>query len=1782
MGISMPSGPLNHDQLLSKKRHHEQHVAGLLEANSGQPPIENVVFEGGGAKGIVYCGAIQAMESHESNMTAGVKRVAGSSAGSMVAMLWAIGYNAKQIEQQITEDLDFTELQDQRCQWDPKVPGPKGIPVGISTIINLFKHKGAFKGDKFHEIMASLIREKIEEKLIDYVKLAFADKIASEKAFCNENGFDAKMTQDRIRRLIEDKVEQLKDELEITDSGEVTFGQLKKLNEKFEPYPEIRGYDLYVTGTRLTDGSLQVFSHESDPNMPVVLATQISACFPGGFEPIYYKGHFWADGGIADNAPVKIFDNEKYLSHGRNKAGANPCTLCYLVDSEDEIKQRWGQHKPKPLEKLSLGSYIGQIVSAYHSRLEELKRLHNETVVQIWDTGIETMELDIDEEKKLKAIHAGSSAANEFLRDHYAGKPADQARQTQDIYQIYFQMTEAELLDRYQSLGHELAELAALIDTIDDINVLKEQERISNEIKAYARQSADHLGEVAAQEALYGQIIQHHEAKIENEEAIQNCLEEIDYLSKRQERLNAQWAVQLNFLNVSLRGSFTVDDNKVVDQLALEGKITYLKLQEAKQKLAELKDTREALALDEQKRNEAKKEPLFDLICQRENLSNIMAEGFRDALDSHEQVYHEHLDVLLDVMEAKGLTVSDPRMESDDHYEPEADLEAPPAAPTRDDVYAPIDKFAVHKHHIKVGQRLSTGNWGDSITSESQADLVHNQTLDVSESGETYGRKETNFDVRRHITYGKLKAKTHDATVIKKTLPFDASILTPEPTTLQNPKVPVKEIQLIFRDPTGGDEHKRYGQMKACYKTRESTFEQVKAQYLQQIKWAIRKVKEGVQPEDAKILLTISGRGMGAMDAQLMLAALVEHMNMPEYKDEFLLDKIELSVSNPPKVSEQLAKSFADSVQQLKVGRPSIKLDSYAQLEMETKDHFVPECYFGQRSLTDMVSSDIMTQECQARSKQSKRLIKRWDMSDPEHRQHIGGKLHHHHRFYSSSWYRHYASIKQQGRLVGKWLNYSFPKGIAKLALFPFNAVQKMTNIMGAIPYYGIKGLGRVLKRKFNKKNPKVHPQWRNSLEAALVEKQTPSPEGTYGLTHQVNAFVTQSAPEKRLQMSARPPIENVVFGGGGINNVAMIGALKSMEDHGHLKEVKRLAGSSFGALMATLVAVGFSPDEIEDIFLNVIRLADIADPDVQWDPTILKYKGHHLGFSSIYSLFKYKGLYKGEAFQAIMGDLLVNKMEANLKHMLLKQFSEHELAALVNGYKMNGSVDFNAIVDKIMDRELKKILDEFGIEDIRQMTFGQLQALNEAYPELQLKEIFLTGTRLSTGEMKEFSHTSEPDMPILKALGISMAIPFAMQPVAHDGDVYVSGDTSDLYPVSIFDREEFLSHGRNDSGVNPCTLGMMVENHDTIMARWGLTQEQKKDISLSKFAARVLQGMRNRTEDLNRYDVNTVQIENVRQTKELFAASYDQKRAMIDEGRATFDNYFELYWPQDAVYQEHQSYANMMHKYYGMTEAQLIRIHQQEVKPLILEAQSLMATLDHKILPNGIQIDQEEVESLEQAIVVQHRLDQARINHQRTLDVYQHAIAKVQAKQAALDAVTLPYSDVRLEEWPADVIECRARLESDLELLKDNERACKQVADEAGMAAQSLQMQHDDFASILGSEKINRYEAYKGNEHLKEIRDELAVRLSSLELEESYIMKALSGKGCDYQADKAVGKLPKLPGQQRIRHRELTSLRDLSKSRTMMYQEQQADDPEVKSAKRLKNRLRPKGAPGK
>ncbi|MFC1933218.1 patatin-like phospholipase family protein [Chloroflexota bacterium] len=105
--------------------------------------FRNLVFEGGGVKGIAYVGAMQVLE--EKGILPNVQRVGGTSVGAINALLFALGFDNNE-QRKILWELNFNNFLD--ASWL------------IPNMIRVLNRYGWYKGDYFREWVCKLINEK--------------------------------------------------------------------------------------------------------------------------------------------------------------------------------------------------------------------------------------------------------------------------------------------------------------------------------------------------------------------------------------------------------------------------------------------------------------------------------------------------------------------------------------------------------------------------------------------------------------------------------------------------------------------------------------------------------------------------------------------------------------------------------------------------------------------------------------------------------------------------------------------------------------------------------------------------------------------------------------------------------------------------------------------------------------------------------------------------------------------------------------------------------------------------------------------------------------------------------------------------------------------------------------------------------------------------------------------------------------------------------------------------------------------------------------------------------------------------------------------------------------------------------------------------------------------------------------------------------------------------------------------------------------------------------------
>jgi NTE family protein len=111
---------------------------------------------------------------------------------------------------------------------------------------------------------------------------------------------------------------------------------------------------------------------------------------------------------------------------------------------------------------------------------------------------------------------------------------------------------------------------------------------------------------------------------------------------------------------------------------------------------------------------------------------------------------------------------------------------------------------------------------------------------------------------------------------------------------------------------------------------------------------------------------------------------------------------------------------------------------------------------------------------------------------------------------------------------------------------------------------------------------------------------------------------------------AAQPTIKNLVLEGGGIRGIAYIGALQVLDSADRLRSLERVGGTSAGAIMACLLAVGYTPEETLEVLTST---------------SFKKFNdGSFLAIPGVLRLRKKMGWYRGEALRRWLEEMIAEK----------------------------------------------------------------------------------------------------------------------------------------------------------------------------------------------------------------------------------------------------------------------------------------------------------------------------------------------------------------------------------------------------------------------------------------------------------------------------------------------------------------------------------------------------------
>jgi NTE family protein len=335
--------------------------------------FQNLVFEGGGVKGVAYLGALKVL-SEEKNILSQITRVGGTSAGAINAVLVGLGYSIEETDKTIRA-LNFKNFMDD--SW--------GVVRDTSRLIEKF---GWYKGDFFRSWIGQIIKQKTgnSESTFADIEAMKVDRGFKSMYFMGTNlttRFSEVFSFEHTPRVC------IADAVRISMSIPLFFAAIRNFRD-----------DVYVDGGVLDNFPIKLFDREK------YLSQASNSSLPDYYQKV--------------NAQISAKDRS-ISNYVYNKE-----TLGFRLDSKEEIAMFRDQAEPKHHEIKDIFDYSWSLVSTlieaqqnYHLHSDDWAR-----TIYIDTLGVGTTDFDLSDKTKQDLINSGIDATRKYFTWYDSADPA--------------------------------------------------------------------------------------------------------------------------------------------------------------------------------------------------------------------------------------------------------------------------------------------------------------------------------------------------------------------------------------------------------------------------------------------------------------------------------------------------------------------------------------------------------------------------------------------------------------------------------------------------------------------------------------------------------------------------------------------------------------------------------------------------------------------------------------------------------------------------------------------------------------------------------------------------------------------------------------------------------------------------------------------------------------------------------------------------------------------------------------------------------------------------------------------------------------------------------------------------------------------------------------------------------------------------------------------------------------------------------------------------------------
>lgn len=376
----------------------------------------DLVFEGGGAKGMVFVGALQEFQAQ--GHTHG--RLLGTSAGAITATLLAAGYDAAEMLAALNEKEEGHSV----------FAAFMGVPAPFDQDAIKNSVTRALLRSIDIPLLPNIIEDRLDDQLVEL--LAKQPQLRHVFSFIERGGW---FSADSFIKWMERKLDSGAYNGQPRNLGKMNLAQLYQVTQ----------VDLSLVASDTTAGRMLVLNHRTAPDCPVVWAVRMSMNIPLLWQEVVWQAewgayrnmdmieHVIVDGGLLSNFPVELFvSNLPGVTQVMGpKTSEN--VLGFLIDetmpvvgappassAQDATQEpRFNVSDLRTLQRV--GSLLNTMLQAHDKMvIEAFERF----VVRLPAKGYGTTEFDMSDPRREALVAAGRQTMNAYLASAAAMYPS--------------------------------------------------------------------------------------------------------------------------------------------------------------------------------------------------------------------------------------------------------------------------------------------------------------------------------------------------------------------------------------------------------------------------------------------------------------------------------------------------------------------------------------------------------------------------------------------------------------------------------------------------------------------------------------------------------------------------------------------------------------------------------------------------------------------------------------------------------------------------------------------------------------------------------------------------------------------------------------------------------------------------------------------------------------------------------------------------------------------------------------------------------------------------------------------------------------------------------------------------------------------------------------------------------------------------------------------------------------------------------------------------------------